>query len=230
MNIPPENVPRQTLFVANLADNVKRSDLLKNLFELLVVYGDVLDIRASYKDGSRGHAFVCFRDISAATNALRQLQGFPFLGRKLRIQYARSNAESISKYDGSFKRKKKEKAQSQQMKKAAAAASKAAATSDVVNQPPMSSTYAPSSNVVGVDSSSSSNILYVENLPAECTQGALEMLFRQYPGYVEVRLIEGRNVAFVEYEDELQAGIAVSGLQGFKLTETHALRISHAKQ
>jgi len=55
-------------------------------------------------------------------------------------------------------------------------------------------------------------------------------------------LIEFRHVAFVEYDDELQAGIAMSGinyiwitlifiaLQGTKLTEDYALQISYAKK
>jgi len=75
-----------------------------------------------------------------------------------------------------------------------------------------------------------SNVLFVENLPPEVNEMMLTMLFRQYPGFQEARLIKGRNVAFIEYSDELQAGIAKHGLQGFMVTPEMALKISFAKQ
>merc|ERR1719433_454434 len=75
-----------------------------------------------------------------------------------------------------------------------------------------------------------SNVLFVENLPQEVNQMMLTMLFRQYPGFQEARLIKGRNVAFIEYADELQAGIAKHGLQGFMVTPDMALKIQFAKQ
>ena len=40
----------------------------------------------------------------------------------------------------------------------------------------------------------------------------LNSLFQQYPGFREVRLIPIKNVAFIEYEEEYQAGLALSGL------------------
>merc|ERR1712183_784822 len=75
-----------------------------------------------------------------------------------------------------------------------------------------------------------SNVLFVENLPPEVNEMMLTMLFRQYPGFQEARLIKGRNVAFIEYSDELQAGIAKHGLQGFMVTPEMALKIAFAKQ
>ena len=37
-------------------------------------------------------------------------------------------------------------------------------------------------------------------------------------------------IAFVEYQSEAQAGVALMGLNGFKLTATHTLALSYAKQ
>merc|ERR1712241_1536889 len=77
----------------------------------------------------------------------------------------------------------------------------------------------------GGGSEQPSNVLFIENLPAEVDDMMLTMLFRQYPGFQEARLIKGRNVAFIEYGDELQAGIAKHGLQGFMVTPDMALKI-----
>lgn len=72
--------------------------------------------------------------------------------------------------------------------------------------------------------------LFVENLPGEATDTMLSMLFRQYPGFQEVRLIPGRAVAFVDYENEHQAGMAMQGLQGFAMTPEVKLNLSYARK
>lgn len=72
--------------------------------------------------------------------------------------------------------------------------------------------------------------LFVENLPQEATDTMLSMLFRQYPGFQEVRLIPGRNVAFVDYQNEYQAGMAMQGLQGFAMTPEVKLHLTYARK
>ena len=53
----------------------------------------------------------------------------------------------------------------------------------------------------------------------------------RFPGFKEVRLVSAKNViAFVEFEDELQAGVAMNALQHFKITPTHLMVISYAKK
>jgi len=72
--------------------------------------------------------------------------------------------------------------------------------------------------------------LFVENLPLEANDTMLAMLFRQYPGFQEVRLIPGRNVAFVDYQNEYQSGMAMQGLQGFAMTPEVKLSLSYARK
>lgn len=58
----------------------------------------------------------------------------------------------------------------------------------------------------------------------------LSLLFR-FPGFKEVRLVPGRHdIAFVEFDNEVQAGAAREALQGFKITQTNAMKISFAKK
>lgn len=43
-------------------------------------------------------------------------------------------------------------------------------------------------------------------------------------------MVEARpGIAFVEFENEMQSGVAMSGLQAFKVTPTNAMAISFAK-
>ncbi|CAK9164131.1 unnamed protein product [Ilex paraguariensis] len=75
------------------------------------------------------------------------------------------------------------------------------------------------------------NILFIQNLPYETTSLMLEMLFNQYPGFREVRMIDAKpGIAFVEYEDDTQSSIAMQALQGFKITPQNPMAITYAKK
>lgn len=51
-------------------------------------------------------------------------------------------------------------------------------------------------------------------LPDDADEMMLSMLFRQFPGFKEVRVIQGRSdIAFVEYEQDSQAAEARKTLQ-----------------
>ena len=74
-------------------------------------------------------------------------------------------------------------------------------------------------------------ILFVENLPEQVNEMMLSMLFQQFPGYKEVRLVPGKSgIAFVEFESEAQSGVAMGGLQNFKITPQNLMQISFAKR
>ena len=50
----------------------------------------------------------------------------------------------------------------------------------------------------------------------------LQIFFQQCPGFKEVWMIKAKQViAFVEFEDDMQASIAMQALQGFKITKPH---------
>uniref|UniRef100_A0A8C3YA58 RRM domain-containing protein n=1 Tax=Catharus ustulatus TaxID=91951 RepID=A0A8C3YA58_CATUS len=75
------------------------------------------------------------------------------------------------------------------------------------------------------------HILFLTNLPEETKELMLSMLFNQFPGFKEVRLVPGRHdIAFVEFDTEVQAGAAREALQGFKITQSNAMKISFAKK
>ncbi|CAK0906971.1 unnamed protein product, partial [Prorocentrum cordatum] len=66
---------------------------------------EVIDITAAaaHAQKKKGQAFVVYRDISCATNALRALQGFPFLDKPMRIAYARTKSDVVALEDGTYK-------------------------------------------------------------------------------------------------------------------------------
>jgi len=59
------------------------SELKKSLYAIFSQFGQILDIVAIKTLKMRGQAFVIFKDINSATNALRSMQGFPFYDKPM---------------------------------------------------------------------------------------------------------------------------------------------------
>ncbi len=93
--------PNQTLYINNLNEKVKKdgremmlfirvlkyfyfcAELKKNLYAIFIQFGAILDIVALKTLKMRGQAFVVFKEIASATNALRSMQGFPFYDKPM---------------------------------------------------------------------------------------------------------------------------------------------------
>merc|ERR1719486_978360 len=205
----------------------------------------------------RGQAWIIFKEMSSATNALKSLQGFPFYNKPMRITYARSKSDVVAKADGTYVERPKKIVKREDLRKgktaAAPAPSQTAAApapaaveqkkatpapapvsqksiQDRIGWNPNQAPAAPKAPAKPSGVSEPNRTLFVENLPGEATDTMLSMLFRQYPGFQEVRLIPGRAVAFVDYENEHQAGMAMQGLQGFAMTPEVKLALSYARK
>ncbi|KAF5688496.1 u2 small nuclear ribonucleoprotein B [Fusarium denticulatum] len=96
--------PNQTLYVTNLpSSKIQKADLRTALYLLFSTYGPILDVVALKTMKMRGQAHIVFRDVQSATQAMRSLEGQTFLGRDLKIQYAKSKSNFVAKLDGTFK-------------------------------------------------------------------------------------------------------------------------------
>jgi len=96
--------PNQTIYVTNLpSSKIQKADLRTALYMLFSTYGPVLDIVALKTMKMRGQAHITFRDIQAATQAMRSMDGQEFLGRQIKIQYAKGKSNFVAKLDGTFK-------------------------------------------------------------------------------------------------------------------------------
>merc|ERR1719222_1556302 len=165
------------------------------------------------------------------------MQGFPFYDKPMRLDFARGDSDIIAKMKGTFverprrptgemtsKAKKSKKAKAGAAAAAAAAAGVPAAAGGGLHQGGGGGGHAGGGNV---DNAPPNQILFLTNLPEETNEMMLSMLFNQFPGFKEVRLVPGRHdIAFVEFETEMQSAAARDALQGFKITPTTAIKIS----
>lgn len=99
--------PNQTIYINNLNEKIKKEELKKSLYAIFSQFGQILDIVALKTLKMRGQAFVIFKEIASASNALRTMQGFPFYDKPMRIAYSKSDSDVVAKMKGTFKERPK---------------------------------------------------------------------------------------------------------------------------
>jgi len=226
--------PNHTIYINNLNEKIRKDDLKKSLYAIFSQFGQILDIVASKTLKMRGQAFVIFKDITAASTAVKSMQGFPFYDKPMRIAFAKSDSDAIAKMKGTFQERPKRPAHEQ---KAAKSKKKKGGVPEMggAGGGAVSAVAAAASNMaVGggpIHDAPPNQILFLTSLPEETNEMMLSMLFNQFPGFKEVRLVPGRHdIAFVEFENEAQSAAARDALQGFKITPNAAMKISFAKK
>merc|ERR1719454_509000 len=73
----------------------------------------------------RGQAWIIFKEMSSATNALKSLQGFPFYNKPMRITYAKSKSDVVAKADGTYVERPKKIVKREDLRKGKTAAAPA---------------------------------------------------------------------------------------------------------
>lgn len=248
-----ENRPNHTIYINNLNEKIKKEELKKSLYAIFSQFGQILDIIAMKTLKMRGQAFVIFREIQSGTSAYRSMQGFPFYGKPMRIQYSKGDSDVIAKMKGTFvERPQKQKvvpaeggkkgSRKDKAARAARAAQRAMAPAAPAPTPIAPTPAAPTAPAppapkptapvaASLPEQPPNNILFLTNLPEETNEMMLSMLFNQFPGFKEVRLVPGRHdIAFVEFENDRQSTAAKDTLQGFNITPNNAMKITFAKK
>lgn len=128
-----------------------------------------------------------------------------------KIQYAKNKSDSAAKADGTFdirlKRKRDEENSANSM------------------QPPSSG----AAKIAKIVSNSAPNrILFAQELPPNYDETVLLSLFQQCQGFTEIRMVPGnKKIAFIEFNDETQATLALRQLHGFELSPGDLLQLTY---
>ncbi|XP_012569565.1 U1 small nuclear ribonucleoprotein A isoform X1 [Cicer arietinum] len=240
-NAVSETPQNMTIYINNLNEKIKIEELKKSLHAVFSQFGKILEVLAFKTLKHKGQAWVIFEDVSSASNALRQMQGFPFYDKPMRIQYARTKSDIIAKADGTFVPREKRKRHDDKGKKRKDQHDANLAGMGLNPSYPGAYGATPALSQIPYPGGAKSmvpeapappnNILFIQNLPNETTPMMLQMLFLQYPGFKEVRMVETKpGIAFVEYGDEMQSTVAMQALQGFKITPQNPMLITYAKK
>lgn len=63
------------------------AELKKSLYAIFSQFGQILDILVARNLRMKGQAFVIFKEVNSASNALRSMQGFPFYDKPMVGEY-----------------------------------------------------------------------------------------------------------------------------------------------
>jgi U2 small nuclear ribonucleoprotein B'' len=159
--------PNETLYLSNLNDKISKKDLKRELFHLFSLHGNVIGIIVKKTFKERGQAFVVFKDIPEATLGMRALQGFMLFDKTIKIAYAKTKSNIIRIQQGTILNKNAEKR-----------------VLEADDQP---------TKRLKLDQDESNQLLFVTNLPSGINKQALETLFSQYEGFIEIRGTRGSN-------------------------------------
>ncbi|KAI9500746.1 hypothetical protein GGI25_003940 [Coemansia spiralis] len=200
-NRPPCTIPSKTLYIRNLREKTKDSALIKALRALFETYGEIIEVRARHSIRMRGQAFIVFKNKEDAIKAHQEVQGFMLFGKPMFIEFSRAPSDATIADEGGdteeFKQQRlveKEQREREARDRIAQATASAAALAVSEAELP-------------------NKILFLQGLPADIAVPEIESTFSAYAGFVEVRWVSVKpEVAFVEYENEVQAGIARSSI------------------
>lgn len=214
--------PISTIYINNINEKIKVDDIKAGLYMLLSQCGQVIDVQAKRTDALRGQCWVSYTDPEAAKRACKDMNGFMFYNKPLRVTLASKDSDAVIKLRGGqpkphTKRPREATAELTSKKRLIERQSKPKPV-QIINQPI-------EENLIP------NRILFVENLPDDSTRASVDALFASYGNHVESRLVPNRpGIAFVEYLDELSASEALRAMRGYQIQPDKQLRVSFAKR
>ena len=163
------------------------------------------------------------------------MRGYNFFGKPLRLNYARSQSDVIAKMRGTYEdtnKARREQRRLQEIKIKAIKQKKKLIDKFLRMRQDTEEMQVFKKKAGGVEEAN--NTLFIEGLAKVTKTEVLNELFSGKPGFKEVRHVVEKMVAFVEFENEEHAGLAMMALQGFAIKENNGenttLRISFAKR
>ncbi|CAI5449404.1 unnamed protein product [Caenorhabditis angaria] len=205
MEYPPNN----TLYINNLSEKVKKNELRDSLIAVFKQFGEIKSVMCFRTLRMRGQAHVIFTKLESARSAKDALNGFPFYEKPMRIQFAREDSDTIAKEKGTYIKREPQYL-----------------LNKVVKKPKRNRREGN-----GEGPAPPNKILFCTNLPDTATTDMLEILFNQFQGLKDIRMVPNRpGIAFVEFDSDSLAIPARSALNNFKITPDHIMRVDYAKK
>lgn len=225
--------PNCTLYIQNLPE---KPNPLKHLPPLLT---DLFSPFGTLKRAPvlrrglpwKGQAWIIFERQEDAELALKTLQGTRIWGKSMIIRFARYKSDCVVKEAGGSEALEAEK-KIREADRIERAKNPRVTRRQLLTRLMSSNPSAMQSiSISGPDVLLPNRILFIQNVPPSLSPSALPDLFRRFPGFQDLRSIPNRpDVAFVEYENEAQAGAARQVLDKTEILPGHFIRVSFARR
>ncbi len=221
---PPDDVPpSETLYINNLNTRIKEN-IWKPFLEKMFSKSGPCHVIVMSSLRRRGQAWVIYEALEHSKAAMDSYQGHIAFGKKMRISFSNNVSDITRNRKGMPVRDKNEQGSNNAPNKrqkteanalddffsASITAPKASSTSRAYNPP--------------------NKVLFIENLSDKMDIESLQKLFSQFKGFIEVRIIAGRGVAFAEFIDEYTSQVPLNKLHGYEVERGRFIVISNAKK
>ena len=217
--------PIETLYVRNLNERIRIEKLKDELSVIFRKFGPCTVI-AMKGIRRKGQAWIVFDSVESSERALQALQGQTLHGKQMEISFSCNDShETLIRKGLQVKRKVSEPSDDPEVKRGRAlpAVDNFFSAAEPVARPTDKTSagtrpYIPPNRV-----------LLVENLPEKIGISEIESLFNVYAGFVEVRSIPGRKMAFVEFTDDHRSQVPLNKLNGFEFRDGSRISISNCR-
>ena len=232
-----QNKPIQTLYINNINEKIKIDDLKQALTQLFSQFGKIIEVRARKNIKMKGQAFITYESVEEATKAKSELNNKNFLGKELKIDYAKTLSDIVLINTGQLtKEEKKEKdlqrkrRRDEEYEKRKKELEKEIEMQNAIEEEEINANEKEEPNKIVLDENAN-NILYVEQIPKEMSEAELKEIFNAYPGFKDLRIFSSRGIAFVEYDNIINAATTLIKLSSKeKEDKTSSLKVTYAKK
>jgi RNA recognition motif-containing protein len=173
----------------------------------------------------RGQAWVVFRTVEAAIQAQAKSHGHLLFGKKMRVSFSCNISDMTRSRKGIPPRRK-----TQEPDRDIVHSNNISFKSSSQSIDSFFNTNIAAPKTAPRTYSSPSKLLLIENLPENVSLEALRSIFSKRPGFVEVRLIPSRGIAFIEFTDEHTSAAALTELQDYPLQDGMCIHLSYARR
>ncbi|KAI9224544.1 hypothetical protein BC828DRAFT_343733 [Blastocladiella britannica] len=208
---PDTNPPSNTLYIRCLPERIGHTTLQRLLMRLYEQYGRLLEVRCHHGMRKRGQAWVTFYRTADAEIAYRDTQDHKFMGGKpMIVHFAKMKAKALAEHDGPDALHAYEVAHAKRFGILLFSLS-------LFDCGPTAPAHAAALAAVPDDLAPPNPTLFVQGIDADVTDEVLRAAFSQYPGLVEIRRVQSKGVAFIEYESVAASTEAKKALHGVPL-------------
>lgn len=205
---------KPSVYIRNINEKVSINTIKSKLTEIFDKYGPIQSITAHKNIRMRGQAFVSLESEEKSQQAIKELNGTQLFEKKIEVSFAKSSSNSsvenklVEKDFNEYLNKRKLHKEELDKKK----------EQEPVKKPK-----------IKIENLPPNKILLVQGLPKDVTQDELMEIFEKYNGFVEVRLVAVRGVAFIEYENDKDAIPAKEGTVDLTIKDTKPI-VNFAKK
>lgn len=216
-----------TVYINNLNDKVKINRLKETLYKKFRKYGNIIQLSAHKNLKMKGQCFITYDNVKSAEEAIKGLAGEKLYKKELQITHSK---EPLDEYyikvleDGDKVEQRKELKSQRNKEEEKENKGKEKRIDQQPNKRAGNANY--------WQSLPPNHTLLIQNLKEGVLKEDLEDLFEEYDGFNNLRFVKVRNLAFIDFDNEILSKTCLESitLEELKQKFGNELILSFAKK